>query len=116
MPESYKQSHGHHRYAVDTVKRVHFIRRTQVLAFTLEEIRSLLELDGVTPVAIRANWPRKIGDDRNHLADLTAMREALTTLLRPVRRGAMKGTSRSAMHWLQAEAASRCDLRALTLM
>lgn len=45
MPEPDKPAHGHRRYAADAAKRVRFIKRAQVLGFTLEEIGGLLELD-----------------------------------------------------------------------
>lgn len=45
MTEPDRPMNGQRRYAVDAVKRVRFIKRAQVLGFTLEEIGSLLELD-----------------------------------------------------------------------
>ena len=57
MAEPYKPINGHRRYAPDAVRRVHFIKRAQVLGFTLEEIGSLLELTRRTLARKHANWP-----------------------------------------------------------
>ena len=38
MDEPIKPANGHRRYAPDAVKRVRFIKRAQVLGFTLEEV------------------------------------------------------------------------------
>ena len=92
MPEPDKPTHGHRRYAIDTVKRVRFIKRAQVLGFTLEEIGSLLELDEAHACAeTRELASHKLEMIETKLADLTAMRKALTTLLRHCDAGAMKG-------------------------
>ena len=92
MPEPERPTHGHRRYDVDTVKRVRFIKRAQALGFTLEEIGGLLDLDE----AHACTETRKLASHKLEiigakLADLTAMRKALATLLRQCDAGAMKG-------------------------
>ena len=41
MPQPPKPVNGHRRYAAEAARRVRFIKRAQVLGFTLEEIASL---------------------------------------------------------------------------
>jgi MerR family mercuric resistance operon transcriptional regulator len=45
MAEPDKPASGHRRYGPAAIKRVRFIKRAQVLGFTLEEVASMLELD-----------------------------------------------------------------------
>ena len=45
LKEPSKPHDGFRRYQVESVKRVHFIKRAQNLGFTLEEIHGLLDLD-----------------------------------------------------------------------
>jgi MerR family mercuric resistance operon transcriptional regulator len=92
MPEPDKPAYGHRRYAADAVKRVRFIKRAQGLGFTLEEIGSLLALDEARACAdTRALAAHKLQIIDTKLADLKAMRQALTVLLRQCDAGAMKG-------------------------
>ncbi len=92
MPEPDKPTHGHRRYADDAVKRVRFIKRAQALGFTLEEISSLLELDEAHACAeTRDLAAHKLQVIEDKLADLKAVRKALTTLLRQCDTGAARG-------------------------
>jgi MerR family mercuric resistance operon transcriptional regulator len=45
LEEPSKPQHGFRSYPAIAVRRVHFIKRAQNLGFTLEEIRTLLDLD-----------------------------------------------------------------------
>ena len=45
MAEPDKPASGHRRYGPAAIKRVRFIKRAQVLGFTLDEVASMLELD-----------------------------------------------------------------------
>ena len=45
VPEPDKPINGHRRYAAEASRRVRFIKRAQVLGFTLEEIGGLIQLD-----------------------------------------------------------------------
>jgi MerR family transcriptional regulator, mercuric resistance operon regulatory protein len=93
MPEPEKPINGHRRYAADAVKRVHFIKRAQVLGFTLEEIGGLLELDATHACAeTRELAAHKLDVIENKLADLKSMRNALLALLRQCDSGTVKGT------------------------
>ncbi len=93
MPEPHKPVNGHRRYAADAINRVHFIKRAQVLGFTLEEIGSLLELDEAHACAeTRELAAHKLEVIENKLADLKAMRKALMALLHQCDTGAAQGS------------------------
>jgi len=93
MPEPDKPINGQRRYAVDAVRRVRFIKRAQVLGFTLEEVGSLLELAEAHACAdTRELAAHKLDVIESKLADLKAMRMVLTALLRECSTGAEKGT------------------------
>ena len=92
MPEPDKPINGQRRYAGDAVRCVRFIKRAQVLGFTLEEIGSLLELDEAHACAeTRELAANKLEVIDSKLADLKAMRKALTSLLHECNTGAAKG-------------------------
>ena len=92
MPEPDKPAHGYRRYDATTVKRVRFIKRAQALGFTLEEIGGLLELDEAHACAeTRELAAHKLGAIETKLADLVAMRKALTALVCQCDAGAMQG-------------------------
>ena len=92
MAEPDKPMSGHRRYASDAIQRVRFIKRAQVLGFTLDEVGSLLELDEARACAeTRELAAHKLQVIEEKLADLKAMRKALTALLRQCDAGATKG-------------------------
>ena len=83
LSEPAKPLNGHRRYPADCAKRVRFIKRAQVLGFTLEEINGLLRLDAAHACAeTRDLAARKLHIIEQKLADLAAMREALAKLMR----------------------------------
>ena len=92
MDEPIKPANGHRRYAPDAVKRVRFIKRGQVLGFTLEEVGSLLELEEVRAcVETRELAAHKLQVVEQKLTDLKAMRKALKTLVAQCDTGATQG-------------------------
>ena len=92
MAEPDKPMGGQRRYAADAIKRVRFIKRAQVLGFTLEEVGSLLDLDEACAcVETRELAAHKLQVIEDKLADLKAMRKALTALLRQCETGATQG-------------------------
>lgn len=92
MAEPDKPTSGHRRYASDSIKRVRFIKRAQVLGFTLDEVGSLLELDEACACTeTRELATHKLQVIEEKLADLKAMRKALTALLRQCDEGATRG-------------------------
>lgn len=91
MAEPDKPTSGHRRYPSDATKRVRFIKRAQVLGFTLDEVGSLLELDEACACAETSELAaHKLHVIEEKLADLKAMRKALTALLRQCAEGTTK--------------------------
>lgn len=74
---------GQRRYDVDSVRRLVFVRRAGELGFSLAEIKSLLNLR-VSPRLscdrVRDRAVDKIADIERRMAELGAMRDALTRL------------------------------------
>ncbi len=92
MLEPDKPFNGHRRYPAAAVKRVRFIKRAQVLGFTLNEVGSLLELEEAHACAeTRDLAAHKLQVIESKLTDLKAMRKALSALLRQCDTGATKG-------------------------
>ena len=78
-----KPMNGHRRYTESFVKRVRFIKRAQVLGFTLEDIAGLLQLEEANACTeTREVAARKLELIERKVADLLAMRKALTKLVR----------------------------------
>lgn len=81
VPE--KPPGGQRRYAATEVKRIRFIKRAQLLGFTLEEIAELLLLDEPSTCSeTRERAARKLHVIETKLADLAAMRDTLLGLVR----------------------------------
>jgi MerR family mercuric resistance operon transcriptional regulator len=83
LPEPDRRPSGYREYAPEIVDRLHFIKRTQELGFTLSEIRELLELrlDPHTPAAaVKARAEAKIADIDHKLHDLQRIKHALVHL------------------------------------
>ncbi|MBI5716367.1 MAG: MerR family DNA-binding protein [Burkholderiales bacterium] len=73
---------GFRIYPAATVHRIAFIKRAQVLGFTLDEVRSLLDLeDGRNRRAIQSVAQARLDQIENKLSDLQRMRGALSDLL-----------------------------------
>ena len=93
MAEPNRPMSGHRRYDVNALKRVRFIKRAQVLGFTLDEVGGLLELDEACACAeTRSLATHKLQVIDEKLADLNAMRKALQALLRQCDAGATTGS------------------------
>jgi len=80
LSEPDKPLNGHRRYPAESVKRVRFIKRAQVLGFTLDEIAGLDVAHACA--ATRDLGARKLQIIEQKLADLAAMRKALAKLMR----------------------------------
>jgi MerR family mercuric resistance operon transcriptional regulator len=75
-------SAGFRVYPPAAIDRIAFIKRAQVLGFTLDEVRSLLDLeDGRNRRAIQSVTQARLGQIEDKLADLQRMREVLSDLL-----------------------------------
>ena len=83
LAEPERPLNGQRRYPAELTKHVRFIRRAQVLGFTLEEIAGLLRLEEARACAeTRELADRKLQVIDSKLADLKAMRKALAKLVR----------------------------------
>ena len=82
MLEPARPGNGHRRYSAAAIRRVRFIKRAQLLGFTLEEVASLLKLDEAHACAdTRILAANKLQVIEGKQADLEAMRKALAALL-----------------------------------
>ncbi|WP_194712125.1 Hg(II)-responsive transcriptional regulator [Noviherbaspirillum soli] len=92
LPEPVKPLGGHRRYSDEDVSRLQFIKRAQVLGFTLEEIENLLRLDQ----AVCCNKTHdlavhKLAIIEGKIADLLKMREVLSGLVNQCEAGNREG-------------------------
>jgi len=88
LDEPPKPLGGHRRYASEQAKRVRFIKRAQALGFTLDEVAALLSLDAASSCTeTRALADHKRALIEQKMADLAAMRQALTDLIQQCDRG-----------------------------
>jgi MerR family mercuric resistance operon transcriptional regulator len=84
VPEPPRNSSGHRQYSDDAVVRTKFIKRTQVLGFTLREISEILSLKmepGTTCRDIKSRVEAKIEDVEQKIADLKHIRKALLRMV-----------------------------------
>jgi MerR family mercuric resistance operon transcriptional regulator len=83
LHEPSKPRGGFRRYPLESVKRIHFIKRAQDLGFTLEEIHGLLDLDKRKAcLETRAIAAHKLELIEQKIADLSKMRKSLARLVR----------------------------------
>lgn len=83
VAEPERTSSGYREYPRDTVRIIRFIKRSQQLGFSLEEIEELLQLRSDSArdrAVIRAAVGEKIRDIDEKLRQLEAMRGALARL------------------------------------
>ena len=88
-----KPHRGYRRYPSDIVNHIRFIKRSQALGFTLNEVAVLMELE----VARACGVTRRLALDKikaidQKLAGLTSMRKVLATLVQQC--GAGRSTKR----------------------
>ena len=85
-----KPSMGIRRYPRDIVHRIRFIKHAQVLGFSLQECRELLDLRGDDPATcalMRHHVEDKLAAIRSKLQALTQMEGVLTALLEACQQG-----------------------------
>lgn len=71
------------RYGKEHADRIRFIKRAQMLGFSLEEVATLLELeDGTDRKSIRRIAGARLEEIRRRIADLKRIEHALAHLLR----------------------------------
>jgi Cu(I)-responsive transcriptional regulator len=91
LPKPARRESGYREYAPDTVNIVRFIKRAQELGFSLDEVEQLVKLRGVRRGErhrVRAIAERKIEDIDQKIAQLRAMRAALSGLVHACHEGA----------------------------
>ena len=82
LGEPAKPMGGYRRYSAEMMKTLRFIKRAQALGFTLEEVAGLLHLEEACACAeTRTLAAHKVDLIDRKLTDLTAMREALASLV-----------------------------------
>jgi DNA-binding transcriptional MerR regulator len=84
LAEPVRSPAGYRAYPVEAVRRVRFIKRAQVLGFSLAEVESLLDLAQGGPDScdrVRALAAEKIADLRRRIVDLQALEAGLTRLV-----------------------------------
>lgn len=92
LREPEKPLNGQRRYSDEDVNRLRFIRRAQVLGFTLEEIENLLRLERADCCGnIHDLAVRKLGLIDAKIADLSNMRKVLADLVQQCERGSLRG-------------------------
>lgn len=92
LEEPDKPLGSHRRYPDHMVKQVRFIKRAQALGFTLEEVGTLLGLEGADCCAdTRDLATHKLMLIETKLADLTAMRDVLAGLVTQCDAGNRRG-------------------------
>ncbi|HHI94305.1 MAG TPA: MerR family transcriptional regulator [Gammaproteobacteria bacterium] len=79
--EPAKPDQGYRHYPAEYVLRVRFIKRAQQLGFTLKEIQELLELGDGHCQQVQQLAQVKLKKIRERITDLTAMYDALDSLL-----------------------------------
>jgi MerR family mercuric resistance operon transcriptional regulator len=83
MPRAARSDGGHRLYGEDHVKRMGFIRRSRTLGFTLDQIRTLLELvDGrrYTCAQVKRITVEHLEEIRRKMVDLTRIEQALKSM------------------------------------
>jgi MerR family mercuric resistance operon transcriptional regulator len=92
LREPEKPLNGQRRYVEEDVSRLQFIRRAQVLGFTLDEIENLLRLEGADCCSDTHELAvYKLALIEAKIADLTNMRRALAGLVQQCERGKLQG-------------------------
>lgn len=92
LPEPVKPLGGHRRYSDQDVGRLQFIKRAQMLGFTLEEIENLLRLEeGVCCRETHDLAVYKLAVIDAKVADLQRMRKALSGLVNQCEAGNQEG-------------------------
>src|SRR5258708_5151040 len=82
LPVPRRPTGGIRQYPAHVLRRLRFIKRSQSLGFSLDEVEALLSLhDGQTCRAARAIAEHRLADVRQRMQDLSRLEAALTTLV-----------------------------------
>lgn len=81
VDEPGKPAEGFRSYAPETVDRITFIKRAQVLGFSLDEVRELLEIGDGHCADVRARAEEKRERVAARIGELEALKKTLDTLI-----------------------------------
>jgi len=84
LPDISRNQSGIRLYDDRDISRLNFIKRSQRMNFTLDEIKKLLQMRGDPQHAkdsVRQLTSKKLEDIETHLTDLTILKKELTLLL-----------------------------------
>jgi MerR family mercuric resistance operon transcriptional regulator len=90
MPKPRRTEGGHRAYDGDQLKRLHFVRRSRELGFSLDEVRAMLRLvdDGaLTCGEIHAITVDHLADTKRKITDLRRLEKALGSMAAECSRG-----------------------------
>ena len=88
MVQPDKVNGSYRRYGSDHVRRIRFVKRSQELGFTLEEIESLLKLeDGTDRRSVQKIASARLEQVHERISDLRRIERTLTHLLDDCRNG-----------------------------
>lgn len=77
-----KPAAGFRHYGPEVLDRVRFIKQAQGLGFTLDEIRSLMNLSGARCVEVQSLAEQKLDAVRQKIEDLRRLENVLADLVR----------------------------------
>jgi MerR family copper efflux transcriptional regulator len=82
LPKPQRTASGYRLYDEASINRIRFVRRAKQLGFTLDEIEILLQLQdkGGRKAEVKSITTRKLEQIDAKIADLSRMRDVLTTL------------------------------------
>ena len=81
LPAPERPAGGIRRYPPEALSRLRFVKRSQALGFSLDDVDALLSLDdGQTCSAARGIGENKLADIRQRIRDLRRLERALKTL------------------------------------
>ncbi len=82
IDEPARPASGYRTYSDDDVRRIRFIKRAQLLGFTLDEVANLVRLEGAKACAsTRELAASKLAMVESKLSDLLAMQIALASMV-----------------------------------
>jgi len=84
LPKAQRTPSGYRLYEPGDADRLRFIRRAKALGFSLDEITELLQLNAGkgTRASVRKLAQRRLDDLNQKLAEMTAIRDALSHLIK----------------------------------
>ena len=82
LPAPERPSGGIRRYSAEALARLRFIKRSQALGFSLDDVEALLSLDdGRTCSSARVIGARKLAEVKQRIRDLRTLEKALQALV-----------------------------------